>query len=172
MIVDGDVVRIPMLFSERWWEQKKYTGADTDKLSFLFADAQPISVWWTKYPQREPLLTGWGGLEQAMLMQGQTTKQVEERALESLAGIFPVSMEFLREQLVKSFYHDWKDDPFSLGAYSWVQAGGIHAYRELSAPIENTLYFAGEATEFTGHHATVHGAMASAHRAVQEILHS
>jgi monoamine oxidase len=32
------------------------------------------------------------------------------------------------------------------------------------------LFFAGEATDFTGHHGTVHGALASGTRAAQELL--
>jgi len=32
------------------------------------------------------------------------------------------------------------------------------------------LFFAGEATDFSGHHGTVHGAIASGARAVKEIL--
>ena len=35
----------------------------------------------------------------------------------------------------------------------------------IDAPIEDTLYFAGEATNIFGHHGTVHGAIQSALRA-------
>jgi monoamine oxidase len=34
------------------------------------------------------------------------------------------------------------------------------------------VFFAGEATEWNGHHATVHGALASGERAAREVLHS
>jgi len=36
--------------------------------------------------------------------------------------------------------------------------------------VENTLFFAGEATDATGHNGTVHGAIASGRRVVREIL--
>jgi monoamine oxidase len=35
---------------------------------------------------------------------------------------------------------------------------------------EDTLFFAGEATDTTGHNGTVHGAIASGHRAANQIL--
>jgi Flavin containing amine oxidoreductase len=42
--------------------------------------------------------------------------------------------------------------------------------RELAEPIKDTLFFAGEATESEGRHATVHGAIATGHRAASEVL--
>jgi len=67
--------------------------------------------------------------------------------------------------------HDWQADPFSRGAYSYVLTGGAEqGQRQLAAPVAETLFFAGEATDFHGHHATVHGAMASGYRAAAEIL--
>jgi monoamine oxidase len=42
----------------------------------------------------------------------------------------------------------------------------------LAAPVNNTLFFAGEATDLTGYTGTVHGAIASGRRAAQEILHA
>ena len=61
-------------------------------------------------------------------------------------------------------------DPFSLGAYSYVKVGGEGCQKTLGAPIENTLFFAGEATDTSGNNGTVHGAIASGKRATQEIL--
>jgi monoamine oxidase len=69
-------------------------------------------------------------------------------------------------------YHDWQTDPFARGAYSYVKAGGDSAQAGLAAPLEQTLFFAGEATDVSGYHGTVHGAIASGHRAAQEILDS
>lgn len=74
-------------------------------------------------------------------------------------------------RLRASYVHDWQADPYSRGAYSYVLAGGAEqAQRQLAAPLADTLFFAGEATNFRGHHATVHGAMASGRRAAAEIL--
>jgi hypothetical protein len=48
--------------------------------------------------------------------------------------------------------------------------GGLEAARVLAEPIEKTLFFAGEATDFAGHFGTVHGAISSGVRAAMEIL--
>jgi monoamine oxidase len=40
----------------------------------------------------------------------------------------------------------------------------------LGTPLENTLFFAGEATDTSGNNGTVHGAIASGYRAAQEII--
>ena len=64
----------------------------------------------------------------------------------------------------------WHADPFSRGAYSYVPAGALSARARLSEPVEDTLYFAGEATDLAGYGGTVHGAIASGRRAAGQIL--
>ena len=50
-------------------------------------------------------------------------------------------------------------------AYSYAKVGADGAQEELGRPLENTLFFAGEATDVSGHNGTVHGAIASGQRA-------
>jgi monoamine oxidase len=76
----------------------------------------------------------------------------------------------LRKLLVSAHTHDWQGDPFSRGAYSYALVGGTEAPRELARPIGDSLFFAGEATDFHGHNGTVHGALASGFRAAKEVL--
>lgn len=63
----------------------------------------------------------------------------------------------------------WGSDPFALGSYSTLPpvANGLEA-DALSQPIENTLFFAGEATHPTDP-STVHGAYWSGQRAAAQI---
>jgi monoamine oxidase len=72
--------------------------------------------------------------------------------------------------LERAYFHDWQSDPFSRGAYSYGRVGADGAQQVLAAPLEKTLFFAGEATDTSGHNGTVHGAIASGHRAAREIL--
>ena len=72
--------------------------------------------------------------------------------------------------LEAAYFHDWQSDPFSRGAYSYSKVGSDGAQKALAAPLDHTLFFAGEATDLSGHNGTVHGAIASAHRAAEEIL--
>ena len=63
-------------------------------------------------------------------------------------------------------------DDFSRGAYSYVCTGGAGAPHRLAEPVDDTLFFAGEATDVSGHLGTVHGAIASGRRAADEIVAS
>jgi monoamine oxidase len=48
--------------------------------------------------------------------------------------------------------------------------GGQGAQTELAGPVQETLFFAGEATHDRHEHATVEGAIATGERAANEIL--
>lgn len=85
--------------------------------------------------------------------------------------MFKVRIRF-DEELQASWFHDWQADPHARGAYSYVTVDGRGARRRLAEPTEDTLFFAGEATDFSGEAATVAGAIASGVRAAREVLGS
>jgi monoamine oxidase len=80
-----------------------------------------------------------------------------------------VSRARLDEQLESWRTHDWRRDPYSRGAYSYVGVFGLPAQRALARPVEGTLFFAGETTE-PDEMGTVAGALASGRRAARRIL--
>lgn len=64
----------------------------------------------------------------------------------------------------------WADDPFARGSYSFLAVGATNDDRRaLRAPIDDRVFFAGEATS-PGFAATVHGALRSGRRAAGAIL--
>ena len=73
-------------------------------------------------------------------------------------------------QLAGHHHFDWSRDPLSFGAYTWVPAGAADASAKISEPVEQTLFFAGEHTDTTGHWGTVHGALRSGLRAAANLL--
>jgi len=87
-----------------------------------------------------------------------------------LATLLGVSRRTILDQLEGFHAHDWQADPFARGAYSYVPVGGLNAMKMLAKPIEQTLYFAGEATHWQGMSGTVAGAIASGYRAAKEVL--
>jgi monoamine oxidase len=93
-----------------------------------------------------------------------------DHAFQALTHIFGVSKRFLEESLGEFYTHNWQRDAFSAGAYSYIPVGGVDAQAQLARPVEETIFFAGEATNEVGHHGTVHGALASGIRAAKEIL--
>lgn len=64
---------------------------------------------------------------------------------------------------------DWSNDPFARGAYAYIAVGSSPADMDtLAQPIDNRVFFAGEAT-YRAHWATTHGAYASALREAARI---
>jgi monoamine oxidase len=86
--------------------------------------------------------------------------------------ILGLERNYLEDLLEEHYFHNWSNDPFSRGAYSYVAVGGLEAQEILAQPLHDTLYFAGEATEHTGKNGTVHGAIISGIRAANELLRS
>lgn len=164
----GPVRRFTLLFRERWWAAQD--KVKLPKLSFLFAqDAMP-PVWWTAYPWESRTLTGWIGGPRSAAFDQFTREQVGDAACKELAKIFALPVSMLRGQLIACATHDWQTDPYSCGAYSYVPAGALDAVLKMAMPVEQTLYFAGEHTDTTGHWGTVHAAMRSGIRAAWQVL--
>ena len=180
----GNVLKINLRFRERFWEAAKRWDKDAERVSFRdagffhYPDA-PLPTWWTQLPVRAPLLVGWTGGPRADQVRipinrdsgraNAASGQVLDQAIQSLARIFKTTAGEIEQQLEATYTHDWASDPFSLGAYSYVPVNGLEAQRELSLPVDNKLYFAGEAT-CKGHIGTVHGAIQSGKRAAAEVM--
>ena len=113
-----------------------------------------------------PLLTAWAGGPKAARLTGSSEEKLSKRALESVRSVLG-NIEEPRAFLI----HDWQADPYARGGYSYVKVGGTGAREELAAPLEETLYFAGEATDME-QSGTVGGALASGLRAAREILNA
>jgi monoamine oxidase len=94
---------------------------------------------------------------------------VLQYALYSLAGIFGLPVLFLERELVASQITDWGVDPYALGAYSWDTLNSKKARQFLQQPVENTLYFAGEALYEGAHPGTVEAALISGLEAAKKI---
>lgn len=65
---------------------------------------------------------------------------------------------------------DWSLEPFIRGGASYSKPGGTNLHRkDLSSSLASKLFFAGEATDFTGEFGTINGALLSAERAAAEV---
>jgi monoamine oxidase len=168
----GKVIRLVLTFSHRFWESIRPTGnAKTLRnMSFLFSDDEWFPTWWTAMPAEAPMITGWAPFLSAQRLSGKSSSFVVMRGLETLSRLLNVSVENLESLLQGAYFHDWQSDPFSRGAYSYGKTNADGAHEALRAPLENTLFFAGEAMDTGGNNGTVHGAIASGYRAVEEIL--
>jgi monoamine oxidase len=71
---------------------------------------------------------------------------------------------------ISSYSYTWGDNPWIPGVQSFSNVGNSSSRPYLANPIHNRVYLAGEATHAEGHHGTIHGAMETAVRAVNQIL--
>ncbi len=160
----GSAMRITFQFRRPFWSK------DQPDMRFLFSSETVPSTWWTTWPKPTAMITAWAGGPQAVRLMALDQEQLVFESLDALATIFALKREWLREQLLSWHMHDWQTDPFSLGAYSYAPKGAAGASQEMTVPVEDTLYFAGEHTDVTGHWGTVHGALRSGYRAARQIL--
>lgn len=72
---------------------------------------------------------------------------------------------------ILSVIKDWTRVPYILGGQSYPMVDGTNEDRvELAAPIDQKIFFAGEATDVTGEFGTISGAVKSGERAAEEIV--
>ncbi len=145
-----------------WFKRQVWPG-----FTFLVTDGMVLAWWITGTPQLPALMGYIGGpaaLALAQLGQDEAIAQARREA----RALFGAAVD---EAFVAGRMVSWAADPWSRGAYSYTPLGASTATRaELAAPLQNTLFFAGEATLTNGHLATVHGAIESGWRAAAEVL--
>ena len=175
----GQAVRFTLVFRERWWERAAAANPALDPgalrtLHFLFTAERTPPVWWTRHPEPEPLptLVGWIGGPASEALRGKTAAELAEHACRELAEVFHLPAEQIRAALVSAHTFDWSADLFARGSYSYVAAGALDAPAAMAEPVADTLFFAGEHTDTTGHWGTVHAALRTGLRAAAQVLSS
>jgi monoamine oxidase len=163
------VLRLVLRFRSAFWEQLD-GGRYRDAGFFQSADSA-FPTFWTQLPAHAPFLVAWAGGPHAMRLANADLAARVRHATAGLRSFFGGRLD-VESQLEAAWLHDWQRDPYARGAYSWVKVGGGRARRSLAAPLQNTLFFAGEATDYEGEAATVAGALQSGLRAAREILES
>ncbi|MGZ3419214.1 MAG: flavin monoamine oxidase family protein [Polyangiales bacterium] len=156
----GHVARVVLQFDRRRWP------AD---LGFLHALDQPFPTFWTSRPRDTGLIVAWAGGPRADRLLAEDRGRRIEIAVASLERALG-SQTSLSAHLVDAHHHDWLADPWSQGAYSWVPTGAEDAKRVLAEPVDDTLFFAGEAVHLGAGTGTVHGAIESGERAARTLL--
>lgn len=93
----------------------------------------------------------------------QTDEAIVDFILKELDEIFDGKAS---QFYVKHIVQNWSAEPFIQGSYSQ----GMASVETLAAPINNKIYFAGEAMNTNGNTSTVHGAGESAYLVMEEML--
>ena len=141
----GGVIKTILQFKEPFWTKKELLhGYDLSRMSFIFSKAS-IPTWWSYYPEEGAILTGWSAGPNADKLKDLSEEVVLEQALQSLSEIFDLEKNFFKEQLIEWHVANWMNDPYSCGGYSYEVVNGNNAKKILRQPVENTVYFTGEA---------------------------
>jgi monoamine oxidase len=174
LMAPGVVLRVPLLFRERFWESERVAGLprgqSLDKAMFMHTPGGQFTIWWTQFPLRAPLLTAWTGGPPAETLLQQGNDAIIEAALAELASETGIAGRRIKEQFLGGWTHDWVRDPYTRGAYAYARVGGAKAPRALAKPIDDTLYMAGEAVASKVANGTVEGALAAGEQAARRIL--
>jgi len=141
----GSVIKIVLVFKERCW--KPDTG-------FIFGKAK-VPTWWTQSPNEEAILTGWLGGPPAEEFKQVSEEVILKTALDTLSEFFQRELP----ELVSYHILNWVDDPETLGSYSYDTPKTDEARKLLNTPIEQTIFFAGEALYDGNHPGTVEAAL-------------
>ncbi|HZC34300.1 MAG TPA: NAD(P)/FAD-dependent oxidoreductase, partial [Chthoniobacterales bacterium] len=160
----GHVTKLLIGFKKRFWEA-------AEPFAFAISLDADMPAWWTQEPLTSNVLTGWSGGSLAEKLINLSRTDLIDRALGSLSQLFGHPKNLLREYIDTVHYYDWSNDPFSKGAYSYPKVGGLEAARILAEPVDETIFFAGEAIDFEGF-GTVHGAINSGASAAERVARS
>jgi monoamine oxidase len=168
----GEIIKILLYFKEEFWKKKenrKRTGENLKKLFFMNSDAE-IPTWWTQYPSEKPLITGWLSGPAVKAYMDMNEEQLLEKAIASLAFIFKESEDDLKNELLHWKINNWSKDAFSRGSYAYATVGAEKQIEILSAPVENTIFFAGELFAPESGTGLVEAAIASGLKTAKKII--
>ena len=169
----GAVIKVIFEFKEAFWEEGSQLIKATHKmpdLAFLFTSDSPISAWWTRLPNKTPVLSGWLAGQEAEKRRDASDQDILSEALNTLAYLFGTTVQDLQTVLVAWQVANWAADPFARGAYAYATVDGAAARQVLAQPEANTLFFAGEAMYEGAAIGTVEAALNSGKIAAQSIL--
>jgi len=155
----GSVIKVLMEFRKRFWEEG---------IGFVLSD-EPVPTWWTQDPSSDKLLTGWIAAAAMRNFQALSAGDQLRTCIRSLASIFKVGEDLVREQLAACSIHDWMKAPYIRGGYSYETVGSEAARKQMHQPVEDTLFFAGEALYEGQALATVEAALCSGQDTAKKI---
>ncbi|MBV8202190.1 MAG: FAD-dependent oxidoreductase, partial [Acidobacteria bacterium] len=148
-IAMGAVARLACWFRVFPWHAGR-AGRAPERIArtaFLRVGGQNFGIWWTAYPLDWPLAVAWCGGPRAAALAARGRRGVESAAVAELAAALGLPRRAVTSRLEETWMHDWQADVYSRGAYSYARVGGAGAAASLSRPVEDTLFFAGEATD-------------------------
>ena len=106
------------------------------------------------------------GGRHAIWLEKQGQQAGHDYAVDRVAEVFGSD---IRKHVTRSIVTAWTAEPWTRGSYSCALPGQAHQRNELARPLDDRVFFAGEATTVRDH-SCCHGAFRSGIRAAQEIV--
>lgn len=157
----GALEKAVLHFSHCFWDEQALS------IELLHSSSSSIQTYINYYAlMKKPVLVALYG--------GNTAKKMEKiRKFKSLESFVAPLKKIYRDQYqdpVNIIHTQWNEDPYSQCSYSFLPRGvNDNCFDRLAEPINNRLYFSGEATHKTMY-ATVHGAYLSGIKAAEKII--
>lgn len=148
----GTLNKVYLKFPSNFW------GTQQDLIGFIGEGNGQWAEWLNiaKYTG-EPVLLGFNAAGFGEAIEQLSDAEIQQQAMTTLRTIYGDDIP----QPEKIWITRWHSDPFSYGSYSFLKTGSQAKDRaELEQPINNKVYFAGEAIN-RDYPATVHGAYLS-----------
>lgn len=152
----GQVSKLALWFDRPLWPE----------LTILSTDGR-VATWWPVETAATPTLMGYTGGPAALELANLGEAGAIEAGLADLEQLFGPDV---RRACIGGRLAAWSHEPWSRGAYSYTPVGALDARATLAAPVDDVLFFAGEASVTNGHVGTVHGAIETGRRAAAEII--
>lgn len=141
-----------------------------DNIDWIEHLSNQKGVWteWVSFQRvaKKPVLLGFNAADYGREIEAWSDQKMVASAMATLKTLFgeaipkPVGYQITR----------WASDPFARGAYSYNAVGSTPKMRTaLALPVDQRLFFAGEATT-NAHFGTTHGAYLSGLRAAKEVM--
>lgn len=134
---------------------------------FVHQTAASFGTFWRRRAGERWIWTAWAGGPRARELARISRAEQELVALDALAALLGTNAAAVQNRLLSTHAHDFSNDPWSQGAYSFVRPGGSTSPEP--DVDEAPLFLAGEA--FDGKYpGTVAGALASGEHAAEKVL--
>ena len=151
---EADADKLPWPQDKEWMEKIVSSSSSSETtpqgLWTEFFNSQPVTG--------RPMLCAFTAGRIAEEMEQYTEQEIQASAMKALQEMFP---ENPIPEPLQVIVTKWGQDEFARGSYSFNAFGGKHSGRkQLAAPIDSKLYFAGEACH-SDYFGTTHGALMS-----------
>ena len=168
----GTMDKMYLIFDNAFWDKKQYNPGDNNTyIHRVVYPGEKSTKSWKFFLNvntffKESILLAFHTGSTAKIMDGKDDDELEKESQQILQKMFPNS-KVNEPKIVRT---QWTEDPWSLGSYSFVKtSGSSDDFDRLAEPLEDKVFFAGEATVRCSF-GTVHGAYTSGYRAAREIL--